>query len=114
MIEALVKSYDETWVGWPFWIASAIEVDLGSCVPQLPRLEEIAANRSQLCVSIPAIRLLLTIYLPQLLVSRRPPIRKLKEVYDSNEVSDIPSYPAKLQIPEKNASGCISDEQRID
>ena len=27
--EALGKSYDETWVGWPLWIASAIEVDLG-------------------------------------------------------------------------------------
>ena len=27
--EALVKSYDETWTGWPLWIASAIEVDLG-------------------------------------------------------------------------------------
>ena len=27
--EALVKSYDETWTGWPLWVASAIEVDLG-------------------------------------------------------------------------------------
>lgn len=26
--EALVKSYDETWVGWPLWITTAIEVDL--------------------------------------------------------------------------------------
>lgn len=27
--EALVKSFDETWDGWPLWVASAIEVDLG-------------------------------------------------------------------------------------
>ena len=27
--QALVKSYDETWTGWPLWICSAVEVDLG-------------------------------------------------------------------------------------
>jgi len=27
--KALIHSYDETWTGWPLWIASAIEVDLG-------------------------------------------------------------------------------------
>lgn len=26
---ALRKSYDETWDGWPLWVASAVEVDLG-------------------------------------------------------------------------------------
>ena len=26
---ALIKSYDETWDGWPLWVASAIEVDCG-------------------------------------------------------------------------------------
>lgn len=26
---ALVSSYDETWDGWPLWVASAIEVDVG-------------------------------------------------------------------------------------
>lgn len=26
---ALVRSYDETWDGWPLWVASAIQVDLG-------------------------------------------------------------------------------------
>lgn len=30
---ALVYSYDETWTGWPLWIASAIEVDLGIVRP---------------------------------------------------------------------------------
>ena len=27
--KALIHSYDETWDGWPLWVASAIEVDLG-------------------------------------------------------------------------------------
>jgi hypothetical protein len=27
--KALIHSYDETWAGWPLWIASAVEVDLG-------------------------------------------------------------------------------------
>lgn len=26
---ALISSYDETWDGWPLWVASAIEVDVG-------------------------------------------------------------------------------------
>lgn len=26
---ALVSSFDETWDGWPLWVASAIEVDIG-------------------------------------------------------------------------------------
>lgn len=35
--KALVHSYDETWTGWPLWIASAIEVDLGIVsVPSIP------------------------------------------------------------------------------
>ena len=25
---AMVKSYDETWVAWPLWIATAVEIDL--------------------------------------------------------------------------------------
>ncbi|KAL9583682.1 MAG: hypothetical protein Q9212_002569 [Teloschistes hypoglaucus] len=49
---ALRKSYDETWDGWPLWVASAVEVDLGI-----------------LCVSIPAIRPFLAIYVPRLLES---------------------------------------------
>lgn len=49
---ALRKSYDETWDGWPLWVASAVEVDLGI-----------------LCVSIPAIRPWLAIYVPKLLES---------------------------------------------
>ncbi|KAL8829439.1 MAG: hypothetical protein Q9170_006169 [Blastenia crenularia] len=49
---ALRKSYDETWDGWPLWVASAVEVDLGI-----------------LCVSIPAIRPWLAIYIPRLLES---------------------------------------------
>ncbi|KAM0802195.1 hypothetical protein BDR22DRAFT_140645 [Usnea florida] len=93
--EALVKSYDETWTGWPLWIASAIEVDLGI-----------------LCVSLPAIRPLLAIYIPQLLESHRPPIRELKEIYDSNELSDISPCRAKLQFPEEAASGYFSDSRQ--
>ena len=27
--KALIHSYDETWDGWPLWVASAIEVDVG-------------------------------------------------------------------------------------
>ncbi len=27
--KALIHSYDETWTGWPLWVASAVEVDLG-------------------------------------------------------------------------------------
>ncbi|KAL8663169.1 MAG: hypothetical protein Q9202_004101 [Teloschistes flavicans] len=49
---ALRKSYDETWDGWPLWVASAVEVDLGI-----------------LCVSVPAIRPFLAIYVPRLLES---------------------------------------------
>ncbi|KAI4146456.1 MAG: hypothetical protein L6R39_003453 [Caloplaca ligustica] len=49
---ALKESYDETWDGWPLWVASAVEVDLGI-----------------LCVSIPAIRPFLAIYVPKLLES---------------------------------------------
>ncbi|KAL8706599.1 MAG: hypothetical protein Q9201_000346 [Fulgogasparrea decipioides] len=49
---ALKRSYDETWDGWPLWVASAVEVDLGI-----------------LCVSIPAIRPFLAIYVPRLLES---------------------------------------------
>ncbi|KAL8664208.1 MAG: hypothetical protein Q9168_007955 [Polycauliona sp. 1 TL-2023] len=49
---ALKKSYDETWDGWPLWVASAVAVDVGI-----------------LCVSIPAIRPFLAIYLPRLLES---------------------------------------------
>ncbi|KAL8709843.1 MAG: hypothetical protein Q9220_005459 [cf. Caloplaca sp. 1 TL-2023] len=49
---ALRKSYDETWDGWPLWVASAVEVDVGI-----------------LCVSIPAIRPFLAIYVPRLLES---------------------------------------------
>lgn len=90
--EALVKSYDETWVGWPLWITTAIEVDL-----------EI------LCVSIPAIRPLLAIYLPQLLESQRPLTRELKEVYDSNELSDASPHPANLHILEKEIPGYSSN-----
>ena len=26
---ALIGSYDETWDGWPLWVASAIQVDVG-------------------------------------------------------------------------------------
>lgn len=90
--EALVKSYDETWVGWPLWITSAIEVDLGI-----------------LCVSISATRPLLAIYLPQLLESQRPLTRALKEVYDSNELSDASPHPANLHIPEKEIPGYSSN-----
>ncbi|KAL6713401.1 hypothetical protein ACLMJK_008866 [Lecanora helva] len=69
---ALVHSYDETWDGWPLWVASAIEVDLGI-----------------LCVSVPAIRPLLAIYIPKLLESSRPPVRDLREVYDPNKDSEL-------------------------
>ncbi|KAL8779319.1 MAG: hypothetical protein Q9213_006999 [Squamulea squamosa] len=49
---ALKGSYDETWDGWPLWVASAVQVDVGI-----------------LCVSIPAIRPFLAIYVPRLLES---------------------------------------------
>ncbi|KAI4178690.1 MAG: hypothetical protein LQ346_007365 [Caloplaca aetnensis] len=49
---ALKKSYDETWDGWSLWVASAVQVDIGI-----------------LCVSIPAIRPWVAIYIPKLLES---------------------------------------------
>ncbi|KAI4257571.1 MAG: hypothetical protein L6R42_005575, partial [Xanthoria sp. 1 TBL-2021] len=49
---ALKNSYDETWDGWPLWVASAVQVDVGI-----------------LCVSIPAIRPFLAIYVRRLLES---------------------------------------------
>lgn len=67
------------------------------------------ANRSQLCVSISATRPLLAIYLPQLLESQRPLTRALKEVYDSNELSDASPHPANLHIPEKEIPGYSSN-----
>lgn len=27
--QSLIKSYDQTWAGYPLWIAAAIEIDLG-------------------------------------------------------------------------------------
>ncbi|KAI9707137.1 MAG: hypothetical protein M1836_000097 [Candelina mexicana] len=52
--QSLVSSYDETWTGWPLWLCSAVEVDVGI-----------------LCVSLPAIRPLLAKYIPRLLESTR-------------------------------------------
>ncbi|KAI9723727.1 MAG: hypothetical protein M1812_001027 [Candelaria pacifica] len=52
--QSLVSSYDETWTGWPLWLCSAVEVDVGI-----------------LCVSLPAIRPLLAKYVPRLLESTR-------------------------------------------
>lgn len=96
--KALVHSYDETWDGWPLWVASAIQVDLGI-----------------LCVSVPAIRPLLAIYIPKLLESSRPPVRDLREVYDPNknsELSDLSSGPATPgkpnDISEKTATSYFS------
>ncbi len=36
--KALLRSYDETWVGWPLWIATAVEIDLGIVSPYQPPL----------------------------------------------------------------------------
>ena len=89
---ALVASYDETWEGWPLWIASAVEVDLGI-----------------LCVSVPAIRPLLAIYMPRLLESSRPPVRGIKEIDPNSEMSDLtPSPPNSKKDPEKQASSYFS------
>ncbi|KAL8823936.1 MAG: hypothetical protein Q9191_005431 [Dirinaria sp. TL-2023a] len=75
---ALVKSYDETWTGWPLWICSAVEVDLG--------------------IVVPAVRPLLAIYFPRLLESTRPRARPIKEWYDSNEISPPASTPGKGSV----------------
>lgn len=44
------------------------------------------ADRHHLCVSFTAIRPLLAIYFPQILETRRPPVRHLKD-HDHNELS---------------------------
>ena len=89
---ALVKSYDETWEGWPLWVASAVEVDLGI-----------------LCVSVPAIRPLLAIYIPRLLESSRPPLRDIKEIDPSSDVSGLtPSPPNSRKDSEKQATSYFS------
>ena len=111
---ALVHSYDETWEGWPLWVASAIEVDLGivGIIP-LPCLHMLA-HTFQLCVSVPAIRPLLAIYIPKLLESSRPPVRDLGE-YDPNKKSELsglssgPATPGKRHdLSEKSASSYFS------
>lgn len=70
---ALKESYDETWDGWPLWVASAVEVDLGivsHILHQNSATFTLAHISSlQLCVSIPAIRPFLAIYVPKLLES---------------------------------------------
>ena len=89
---ALVRSYDETWEGWPLWICSAVEVDLGI-----------------LCVSVPAIRPLLAIYIPRLLESSRPPVRDIKNVDPASDLSDLtPSPPKTAKSSEKQASSYFS------
>ena len=112
--KALVHSYDETWEGWPLWVASAIQVDLG-IVSTLPvSCFRKPAHNLQLCVSVPAIRPLLAIYIPKLLESSRPPVRDLEE-YNPNknsELSDLSSGPATpgkpTEFSEKSASSYFS------
>ncbi|KAL8689065.1 MAG: hypothetical protein Q9218_005173 [Villophora microphyllina] len=71
--KALRKSYDETWDGWPLWVASAVEVDLGI-----------------LCVSIPAIRPFLAIYVPRLLESTGISGKASKESSEGSDDSKNP------------------------
>ncbi|KAL9601652.1 MAG: hypothetical protein Q9219_002372 [cf. Caloplaca sp. 3 TL-2023] len=75
---ALKKSYDETWDGWPLWVASAVEVDLGI-----------------LCVSIPAIRPWLAIYIPRLLESTGLSGKNSKQSSQSSASRNPFRYPAK-------------------
>lgn len=62
----------------------------------------------QLCVSIPAIRPLLAIYIPRLLESSRPPVRELKTIAEPNsnsELSDSSPSAKTMQPQEKQGSG---------
>ncbi|KAL8730098.1 MAG: hypothetical protein Q9166_004297 [cf. Caloplaca sp. 2 TL-2023] len=75
---ALKNSYDETWDGWPLWVASAVQVDVGI-----------------LCVSIPAIRPFLAIYVPRLLESSGLKDSKPKQTTTSNIIKNPFRYAAK-------------------
>lgn len=80
---ALKKSYDETWDGWSLWVASAVQVDIGI-----------------LCVSIPAIRPWVAIYIPKLLESTG-----MKDGENSKETSTtasrIQSVPTSCEVRQR-------------
>ncbi|KAL2003971.1 hypothetical protein VTN02DRAFT_1267 [Thermoascus thermophilus] len=52
--KSMIASYDQTWVGWPISLAGAVEINLGL-----------------ICASAPALRPLLSFFLPRLLPSTR-------------------------------------------
>ncbi|KAE8151264.1 hypothetical protein BDV25DRAFT_97957 [Aspergillus avenaceus] len=52
--KSMVASYDTTWLGWPVFLAASIEINLGL-----------------ICASAPALRPLVTFFLPRLLSSTR-------------------------------------------
>ncbi|KAI4242459.1 MAG: hypothetical protein L6R40_004013 [Gallowayella cf. fulva] len=57
---ALKKSYDETWDGWPLWVASAVQVDVGisyfeGCAHKLtPALHSFASPSPPSALSSPS------------------------------------------------------------
>ncbi|OJJ41408.1 hypothetical protein ASPWEDRAFT_99978 [Aspergillus wentii DTO 134E9] len=52
--KSMISSYDETWMGWPVLLAATVEINLGL-----------------ICASAPALRPLISSFLPQLLQSTR-------------------------------------------
>ncbi|KAL8675686.1 MAG: hypothetical protein Q9224_007412 [Gallowayella concinna] len=83
---ALKKSYDETWDGWPLWVASAVQVDVGI-----------------LCVSLPAIRPWLAIYVPRLLESSGMKASKEHQTTTSSVRKNPFRYAAKNHAGNHNA-----------
>ena len=97
---------------WPLWICSAVEVDLGIVSHYCVDVRSKALTPClQLCVSVPAIRPLLAIYLPRLLESSRPPVRQIKDCYDdSNEISNKSASTQAKGSAWKGSSGYFSKD----
>jgi hypothetical protein len=61
-------SYDQTWMAFPVWISSSVELYVG-VVSNLISIKDFSNNRKQICASVPPTKKFFSRYVPKLLGS---------------------------------------------
>lgn len=71
--KSMVVGYDTTWLGWPVLIAAVVEISLGLVKTVSGAIHDtfMLTKEIQICSSAPALRPLITTFLPRLLNSTR-------------------------------------------
>lgn len=118
-----IASYDQTWEGWPVLLSAGVEITLGLVSlhpiflePSI-HISSLGTNTSsQICSSAPALRPLITSFLPHLLSSKRNSSYPYSRRSQSNKFWSSTSRSRNSKMPatvRSNQKGYESDQYGI-